>query len=74
MSGKLMKTIVVSVRIPDSQHKELEHYMEVFKQDKTQLVIEALALLFAHLRREEKALKERKAAYVTDGVAQDTQL
>jgi hypothetical protein len=67
---KLMKTVPISVRIPDSQYKELKHYTEVFKEDKTQLVIQALALLFTHLRRQEKALKESKATYVTNGVAQ----
>lgn len=68
---KLMKTVHLTVRIPDSQYEELEYYSQLFKQDKTRLVIEALALLFSHLRRQEKVLKESGATYATDGMAQD---
>lgn len=67
---KIMATIHLTVRIPESQDKELRHYMEIFNQGKTELVIQALGLLFAYLRNEEKALKESRATYVTDGVAQ----
>lgn len=67
--SKFSRTQHLSVRIPESQYKELQHCVEVFKQDKTQLVIQALGLLFAHLRQEEKVLKESRATYDTHGMA-----